>query len=508
MKTAEIDLILEAVQALTFANPFGPRRRELEDALLLKLGDFPGSFTPSKTFNRRFGRLLPWLTAAEQELLRRASKNALPAKWRERTAYFAFFVLYHQLAPELDGIICGQVNDAAKNRVLYRKVRDGVAARHRLIVNATERIWNQPEHLFACYYQIRRAFHAIHHEIIGESRPIQNLRARVWESVFTKDMMRYQQWMFEAVGRFPTLILGPSGSGKELVARALGLARFLPYDPKSGKFADGPSESFHPINLSALSETLIESELFGHRKGAFTGAFSDRDGIFSIAGGYGSVFLDEIGEVKESTQVKLLRLLQSGEFQAIGDSRPEHYTGKIIAATHKDLASEMESGRFREDFYYRLCGDQVHTVALCEILADRPDELASSIHFICRKLIGLEGADEVAVRVTADLRKDLPTNYPWPGNFRELEQAVRNCIVRGQYQPAEKNEASPSLETIYRNSQLSLKEWTQLYVKQAVRVHGSYRSAAQKLGVDQRTVKKLNDETVQSIQALAGQEIN
>lgn len=496
MKTWQLDFILETVQALTFANPFGPRRRELEDALLLKLGDFPESFTLSKTFNQRFGRLLPWLTAADQELLKRASKKVLPIKWRERTAYFAFFVIYHQLAPELDGIITGQANDVAKNRTLYRKVQNGVAARHSLIANATERIWNQPEHLFACYYQIRRAYHAIHHEIIGESEPIQKLRARVWESVFTKDMMRYQQWMFDAVGRFPTLILGPSGSGKELVARALGLARFLPYDPRSGKFADGPSESFHPINLSALSETLIESELFGHRKGAFTGAFSDRDGLFSIAGQYGSVFLDEIGEVKESTQVKLLRLLQSGEFQAIGESRPEHYTGKIIAATHKDLASEMESGRFREDFYYRLCGDQVHTVALREILADRPDELANSIRYICGKLIGREGAGEVGARVIDDLKKHLPTNYPWPGNFRELEQAVRNCIVRGQYQPAEKSEVSPSLETIYQNSQLSLKEWTRIYVKQAVRIHGSYRSAAQQLGVDQRTVKKLNDETV------------
>lgn len=494
MKTAQLDIILDAVQALTFANPFGPKRRELEEALLAKLGDFPEPFTPSKTFNKRFGRLLPWLAAAEKELLKRASKKELPAKWRERSAYFAFFSLYHELAAELDGIITGQANDVTRNRALFRKVQNGVAARHKLIANATERIWNQPEHLFACYYQIRRAFHAIHHEIIGESEPIQKLRARVWESVFTKDMMSYQQWMFDAVGRFPTLILGPSGSGKELVARALGLARFLPYDTQSGKFADGPNESFHPINLSALSETLIESELFGHRKGAFTGAFSDRQGLFSLAGRFGSVFLDEIGEVKESTQVKLLRLLQSGEFQAIGENRPEHYTGKIIAATHKDLATEMESGRFREDFYYRLCGDQVHTVALREILADRPDELASSVRYICRKLIGCEGAGDLSDRIITELQKHLPADYPWPGNFRELEQGVRNCIIRGQYQPAEKSNASPSLESIYQNSELSLKEWTQLYVKQAVRIHGSYRAAAQQLGIDQRTVKKVSED--------------
>lgn len=493
MKDAQLGEILQAVQALTFANPFGPERAALESALLAKLGDFPGPISTHTVYHERFRRLLPWIAAADRELRRRASEKVLPAKWRERTAYFAFFALYHELAPDLDKIITDPAGNSSNNRALYRKVVDGVAARHGLIANATRRIWDQPEHLFACYYQVRRAFHAIHHEIIGESQPIQNLRARVWESVFTQDMMSYQQWMYDAVGRFPTLILGPSGSGKELVARALGLARFLPYDAKSGTFGDGSGSRFHPINLSALSETLIESELFGHCKGAFTGAFGDRPGLFSLASAYGSVFLDEIGEVNESTQVKLLRLLQSGEFQAIGDNRPQHYTGKIIAATHKDLAAEMEAGRFREDFYYRLCGDQVHTASLREILNDKPDDLASSVRYICTKLIGAEGTMEVSERVLSDLQAHLPPNYPWPGNFRELEQAVRNCIVRGRYGPAGKKNAPPPLESIYRNTEVSLQEWTRLYVKQAVRNHGSYRAAAQQLGVDQRTVKKLSE---------------
>ena len=104
-------------------------------------------------------------------------------------------------------------------------------------------------------------------EIIGQSGPIRSLRMRVWESVFTQDMLSYQQWMHESVGRFPTLVLGPSGSGKEIVARAIGLSRFIPYDPQSSQFASKPRDSFRPVNLSALSETLIGVELFGHRKG-------------------------------------------------------------------------------------------------------------------------------------------------------------------------------------------------------------------------------------------------
>ena len=493
MTKAQLSEILKTVQALTFANPFGAERARQEQALLAKLSDHPGPLPTTPSYSKTFQQLLPWLQDANQALQERASKRKLPGEWREQTASFAFFALYHELAPAFDAIITQRAEASAKNRVLYRKLQDGIAARHALIENASQRIWHQPEHLFACFYQLRRAFHAIHHEIIGESQPIQDLRARVWESVFTKDMMSYQQWMFDAVGRFPTLILGPSGSGKELVARALGLARFLPYDPKSGNFADGPENSFYPINLSALSETLIESELFGHRKGAFTGAFADRQGLFALAGEYGSVFLDEIGDVQQSTQVKLLRLLQSGEFQAIGDNRSLHYTGKIIAATHKDLAAEMKAGRFREDFYYRLCGDQLHTVSLRQILDDNPDELAHSVRYIIGKLIGAEGAAQLSGRVLSELQHDLPASYAWPGNFRELEQAVRNCIVRGEYRSAANAPKHADVAAIYQHTELSLDEWTRLYVRQAIQNHGSYRAAARHLGVDQRTVKKIAD---------------
>ena len=317
------------------------------------------------------------------------------------------------------------------------------------------------------------------------------LRVRVWESIFTKDMLSYQQWMHESVGRFPTLILGPTGSGKEIVARVIGLSRFIPYDPQSGQFVSNPNKSFCPVNLSALTETLIESELFGHRKGSFTGAMRDQPGIFKTAGQYGTVFLDEIGEVPESIQVKLLRILQSGEFQAIGGDAPSFYEGKIIAATHRDLTMEVRQGRMREDFFYRLCGDQVNTIALRDILSVNPKEIENSVFYICSKLFGVEGAKELSSKVVDRLQSVIPKNYPWPGNFRELEQAVRNIIVHDEFVPlGQGSEKEFDINQVYANTNLSLNDWSRIYAKKAYENAGSYREAARLLRVDQRTLKK------------------
>lgn len=491
MKKSQLVEILSAVEALTFTNPFSDERARIEEDLLNKFGDPPRTPRIAAPFSERFQTLLSWLELAEKEINQRAQKEGLPNEWKERAGYFAFFSLFHEVAENLDGIIREDASDTNANRKLFREIQEGAARRHFLIAGASERIWNQPEHLFACYYQLRRAFHAIHSEIIGESAPIQKLRMEIWESVFTKDMMSYQQWMFDSVGRFPTLILGPTGSGKELVARALGLSRFLPYAPKTGHFATNPTTSFHPVNLSAISSNLIESELFGHRKGAFTGATQDREGLFATAGNYGTVFLDEIGEVDEATQVKLLRILQSGDFQAVGETTRRNYNGKIIAATHKNLAAEMHAGRFREDFYYRLCGDQIHTVSLREILDHSPEELPRSVAYICRKLIGTEGSNQIAPRIVDSLNRAVPKDYDWPGNFRELEQAVRNCIVRKEYTPPQKEETDAGIDTVFQSTSVSLHQWSSLYAKQAYRNAGSYREAARRLDVDQRTLKKL-----------------
>ena len=491
MDAAELDFLLTEIHNLAFVNPFGNERDRTEERIVSKLGWTEPSLERNPIFTKEFNQVLHWVWVGEQALLDGMAKEFRTTSRAERMASLAYFSLYHEIVDDLDRLIEGTEGDSASNRKVFRKIEEGIRTRSSLIRGVSNPMWGNPGHLFACFYQLRRAFLCLFREIVGWSHPIRSLRMRVWESVFTQDMLSYQQWMHQSVGRFPTLVLGPSGSGKEVVARAIGLSRFIPYDSQTSQFASKPRDSFRPVNLSALTETLIESELFGHRKGSFTGAIRDHAGIFKNAGRHGTVFLDEIGEVPESIQVKLLRLLQSGEFQAIGSDERSFYEGKIIAATHRDLAAEMKAGRIREDFFYRLCGDQVNTVALHEILAAAPDEINGSVHYICRKLFGPEGGEELAPRVVQTLRVQVPQDYRWPGNFRELEQAVRNVVVRNEYVPMVRDNDSARIETLYENTEVSLAQWSSTYARKAYQNAGSYREAARRLEVDQRTLKKL-----------------
>ena len=491
MDKLKLDFLLENIHSLAFVNPFAEQRDEIEKAILCQMEWTENLQETNSKFTKEFNQVLYWVEQGEQSLLSGMVNGYESSVRAEQMASLAYFSLYHEHVDDLDALIESKESDSILNRKLFRKIESGIKRRRSLVKGARSALWEKPEHLFACFYQLRRAFLCLYNQIVGWSEPMRALRARVWESVFTKDMLSYQQWMHQSVGRFPTLILGPTGSGKEIVARAIGLSRFIPYDAQSGQFASNPIKSFCPVNLSALTETLIESELFGHRKGSFTGAMRDHPGIFKTAGQYGTVFLDEIGEVPESIQVKLLRILQSGEFQAIGGDSPSFYVGKIIAATHRDLSMEVRQGRMREDFFYRLCGDQVNTIALRDILSVNPKEIENSVYYICSKLFGEEGAKELSSKVVDRLRSVIPENYPWPGNFRELEQAVRNIIVHDEFVPlGQGSEIEFDINQVYANTKLSLNGWSRIYAKKAYENAGSYREAARLLGVDQRTIKK------------------
>jgi Nif-specific regulatory protein len=202
------------------------------------------------------------------------------------------------------------------------------------------------------------------------------------------------------------LVTGESGTGKELVARAI---------HECGARADGP---FVAVNCSALPESLIESELFGHEKGAFTGAIAARQGRFEAAKN-GTLFLDEIGDLSPAVQVKLLRILQERSFERVGGNKPIRTNARIIVATHRDLQKEVEEGRFREDLFFRLNVFPIHLPPLRERGAD----ILLLADYFVDKFSASSGKN---IKRISSPALDLLMIYHWPGNVRELE----NCISR------------------------------------------------------------------------------
>ncbi|MFM1846638.1 MAG: hypothetical protein RL417_112 [Pseudomonadota bacterium] len=204
------------------------------------------------------------------------------------------------------------------------------------------------------------------------------------------------------------LVLGESGTGKELVARAI-------------HRLSGRSGRLVPVNCGAIPEEILESELFGHEKGSFTGAINSRIGRFQMADG-GTIFLDEIGEMSPKLQVKLLRVLQERKVEPVGSTRSVDVDVRVVAATNKDLREEVKAGRFREDLYYRL---QVVPVNLPP-LRERGSDVALLAQYFMERVC--EGMSKPTIAFTKDAMSQL-ASYSWPGNIRELENLIERLAI-------------------------------------------------------------------------------
>jgi DNA-binding NtrC family response regulator len=209
------------------------------------------------------------------------------------------------------------------------------------------------------------------------------------------------------------LIQGPTGTGKEVVAHAL--HRLSPR-------ADRP---FVALNCAAIPEALLEAELFGHARGAFTGAVQRRTGRIEAANG-GTLFLDEIGEMPLALQSKLLRFLESGELQRVGENETVRVDVRIVAATHQPLARRAQEGTFRADLFYRLAVFRIHTPAL----AEHPDDLPALVEHLLRGVAGDEAAKQLSEEAFARL-----ASHPWPGNVRELRHVLERASILAEDRP-------------------------------------------------------------------------
>jgi PAS domain S-box-containing protein len=268
------------------------------------------------------------------------------------------------------------------------------------------------------------------------------------------------------------LVTGESGTGKELVANA------LHYGGMRAK------KSFVKVNCSALSDALLESELFGHIRGAFTGAIQDKLGRFEMADG-GSLLLDEIGDMTARLQLKLLRVIQEKEFERVGDSRPIKVDVRIIATTNRNLKESVRLGRFREDLYYRLKVVELTVPPLRERIGDIP----LMADYFCKQFNrrfnrSIEGLSEDVIQAL--------TIYPWPGNVRELEHAIEHAFVRCRSQFITREHLPPEVKS-YDGNQASFGEKKQSLDLQTIlealeKTGGNKAKAARMLGINRRTI--------------------
>ncbi|MEJ2582499.1 MAG: sigma-54 dependent transcriptional regulator [Acidobacteriota bacterium] len=283
----------------------------------------------------------------------------------------------------------------------------------------------------------------------------------------------------------PVLVRGETGTGKELIARSL------------HRFGANPEGAFVALNCGAIPEALLESELFGHRKGSFTGADRDRRGAIEAARD-GTLFLDEVGELPPALQVKLLRFLQSGEVRAVGAEDAVQVPVRVVAATHRDLRAEAEAGTFREDFFYRIAAYEIVLPPLRERRSDIPLLVE---HFRRRNE---KNADPMEIQSASPEVLELLTNHPWPGNVRELEHVVQRTIidsggltdvgsVRGLL-ASTNGKVESSVKTPTIGDLLSLKELEKLHIEAVLkRCEGNRTRAAEIRGIERKSLYRKAD---------------
>ncbi|HMV85929.1 MAG TPA: sigma-54 dependent transcriptional regulator [Blastocatellia bacterium] len=332
----------------------------------------------------------------------------------------------------------------------------------------------------------RRALQTTDEQSNAENDSLRELSSRYASSGLvghSRQMIElYKEIARVAAYRSTVLIAGESGTGKELVAQAV-----HNHSPRAGR-------AFIAVNCGALTETLLEAELFGHVRGSFTGAVADKKGLFEEAEG-GTIFLDEIGETSPAMQVKLLRALQAGEIRRVGATKTTKTDVRVIAATNRDLESEVQGGRFREDLFFRL---SVITLRVPPLRERREDIPLLAAHFLRRT------CEETGKQVTlSEAALSALLSYEWSGNVRELENSIEHAVLhsRGQIitpddlpqrMRAPREEIEVPLESKLFGDLPSLEEMERRYLLHVLEAVGGNRTrAAEVMEIDRRTLYRM-----------------
>ncbi len=469
----------ENVRRSITANPFSDERI-VADSRLINTKAVPGD-------RKKLYRLIQ----AVEEMLQRTCKGVekpilcFQSEDKELVQYGFLFIFFHKYCDHFDQHIQEQISSGdAPCRVRFAD--NALSEMHSIGLSRKEAV-----RFFALFFQMRRAFYFIN-QMVGSSSSMRKLRRNLWNNVFTEDIWVYNQFLWNRMEDFSTLLLGPTGTGKGLATSAIGRSGFIPYDEKRGCFTESFTKVFISINLSQYPEQLVESELFGHKKGAFTGAIDGHKGIFSLCSPAGAIFLDEIGEVSIPVQIKLLQVLQERNFSPVGSHKKERFYGRVIAATNRSIEGLRKQKVFRDDFYYRLCSDIIVVPSLFQRIQEDPQELEALLAHTVSKIIG-RNLPALASNISKTLKHQLPLNYPWPGNVRELEQSVRRILLKQEYKGDRillESTGSETLDELFLKSDLTASRLLRKYCKVLYEKLGTYEAVARRVELDRRTVKK------------------
>ncbi|MBA4149670.1 MAG: sigma-54-dependent Fis family transcriptional regulator [Verrucomicrobia bacterium] len=462
----------ELIAQTAFANPFSAERRELN----LKLTGSP----------RGDAQVLFEAVTDRLQKMDAASLRFRDFREEDRDVmrHAFLFQVYHRFFDALDQLVLEQIRAGEKSCK--------VAFATELLDALGSRGFSRDESLrfFGIFYQLRRAHFFIVHGLIGQSLSMQELRRRLWNNVFTSNIRWYDRFLWNRMEDFSTLLLGETGTGKGAAAAAIGRSSFIPFHEKAGCFAESFAENFISLNLSQFPETLIESELFGHRKGAFTGAIEAHQGVFARCSPHGSIFLDEIGDVSVPVQIKLLQVLQERVFSPVGSRDKVRFRGRVIAATNKSLEKLRQEKLFRDDFYYRLCSDVIVLPTLRQRLEELPSELDALLEHIMARMTGEKVSELVDVVRTA-LKNSPGERYGWPGNFRELEQAIRRILLNNRYEgDVQIGDSTDRFLLDLSSGSLNAEEVLSHYCSLLYQRHGTFEEVARRTNLDPRTVKR------------------
>ena len=464
------------VTQVVLSNNFSDKRHDLENSLL------PGLGSDRQQWSVKFQALLgKWVSRLAARKLHRIQDFS--GDDREIMEYGFLMDVYLSFVPQLDAIIEAQLQHDAPVEVPFAEELLSRLTQYGFTMKVSLRY-------LALFHQLRRAFYFIQHSLVGDSASMKQLRHALWSNIFTRDARIYDRHLWNRLEDFSTLLLGETGTGKGSAAAAIGRSGYIPFDRKSGCFKDSFTTTFIAANLSQFPESLIESELFGHRKGAFTGAIDNHKGLFGRSSVHGALFLDEIGDISIPVQLNLLQVLQERTFTPVGSHDVQRFSGRLIAATNRLLHELRQQGSIRDDFFYRLSSDIITIPTLRQRIEESPSELELLVDLFVTRLAG-DTHSELTDMVMESLKRDLPADYPWPGNVRELEQAVRRVLLTGIY-TAETVTTTRGDDVCERMGlgTITAKELLAHYCSLLYDRFGTYEEVARRTGLDRRTAKK------------------